>query len=76
MIKATPSAVVKEPIPVGSADQQYWQESRSALGHWTMHLDGAYSVLACEGDGRWLDSPRVVAQVGMLTWYVPTQGYN
>ena len=46
------------------------QEAQSALGNWTTHLTGAYSVLeACGGIDEWTKNPRAVVQVAMLTWY-------
>lgn len=52
------------------ADIRY-QETKSALGNWNIHLMGAYSLLeACGSIEGWATSDRVVAQVGMLTWYL------
>ncbi|KAI1844253.1 hypothetical protein JX266_009544 [Neoarthrinium moseri] len=45
-------------------------ETQSALGNWRIHLSGAYALLeACGGIRRWAISARVLAQVGMLTWW-------
>ncbi|KAI1859862.1 hypothetical protein JX265_010311 [Neoarthrinium moseri] len=45
-------------------------ETQPALGNWRIHLSGAYALLeVCGGIGRWATSARVLAQVGMLTWW-------
>lgn len=64
------SATLKRASITTHADIRY-QETKSALGNWNIHLMGAYSLLeACGGIGRWATSDRAVAQVGMLTWYL------
>lgn len=52
-----------------NAHREY-QETQSALGNWSTHLAGAYSLLeACGGTEVWATSARVEVQVGLLTWY-------
>ncbi|KAH9895360.1 hypothetical protein F4778DRAFT_268365 [Xylariomycetidae sp. FL2044] len=47
-----------------------FDETQSALGNWTTHLRGAYGLLEASGGIQsWIQSPRVLVQVGMLTWW-------
>ncbi|KAI0427454.1 fungal-specific transcription factor domain-containing protein [Xylaria sp. FL1042] len=45
-------------------------ETRSTLGNWAIHLTGAFALLEAYGGVKnWIQSPRAVVQVGLLTWW-------
>ena len=55
---------------VDGVDVDEIQETQSALGSWTIHLKGAFSIIEASGGiEKWTSSPRAAVQVGLLVWY-------